>query len=65
MGHTILTHHPIMAKVNDMPLQKEAAKLLDLENVRPGNGAQRWGEPVVQILSKPPQGPPPPVPLHP
>ena len=39
-------------------LQKEAGRLLDLEDLRPGNGNRRWGEPVVQLLSKPPYGPP-------
>ena len=51
-------HHELIERMNDMELQKEAGRLLDLEDLRPGNGNRRWGEPVVQLLSKPPYGPP-------
>ena len=32
------------------------AELMRLENLRPGNGNSKWGEPVVDLISKPPYG---------
>eukprot|EP00747_Dinoflagellata_sp_TGD_P181443 gnl/TRDRNA2_/TRDRNA2_35278_c0_seq1.p1 gnl/TRDRNA2_/TRDRNA2_35278_c0~~gnl/TRDRNA2_/TRDRNA2_35278_c0_seq1.p1 ORF type:complete len:333 (-),score=47.91 gnl/TRDRNA2_/TRDRNA2_35278_c0_seq1:220-1104(-) len=58
LGHTQLTHHNLIERMNDMPLQKEAARLIGLEDPRPGNGNRAYGEAVVQLLSKPPNGPP-------